>query len=108
MLPPLHRVPVIGRLSALVRRVTLTAPLVFASGCYANDPIDYDPMYCQPGSEDASIDTGGILILDPGRVGATAEYLGDGAWRFATACDTAITDIRCDWQLTVTPLDGVI
>jgi hypothetical protein len=99
---------VIGRLSALAQRVTLTAPLILASGCYANDPLDYDPSYCQPGSEEASIDTGGILILDPGRVGATAEYLGDGAWRFATACDTAITNVRCNWQLTVTPLDGVI
>jgi hypothetical protein len=99
---------VIGRLNALVQRVALTAPLLLASGCYTDDSLDYDPMYCQAGIEEASIDAGGILILDPGRVGATAEYLGDGAWRFATACDTAITNVRCNWQLTVTPLDGAI
>jgi hypothetical protein len=102
-----QRASTIGRSSAWPRGVALAAAFL-ASGCYTDESYYYDATYCEPGVELASIDTGGILILDPGAVGATAEYFGDGAWRFATACDTQVTGVRCHWQLTVTAVDGVV
>jgi hypothetical protein len=102
-----HRASTVHRASAGLRGLLLGSA-VLAAGCYTDDDYYYDPMHCEPGVEEASIDTGGILILDPGRVGATAEYLGDGAWRFATACDTALTGVRCNWRIRVAPLDGVV
>jgi hypothetical protein len=107
MLHPPHRASPIGRSSAWLQGVALAAALL-ASGCYTDDSYYYDATFCEPGVELASIDTGGILILDPGAVGATAEYFGDGAWRFATACDTQFTGVPCNWQLTVTAVDGVV
>ncbi len=104
---PLHRAPPVSSARSLLRRAALALSAGLAAGCYADDSYYYDPMYCEPGIEEASIDTGGILILDPGRVGATAEYLGDGAWRFAAACDTELTGVRCNWRIRVTPLDGI-
>src|ERR1051325_2409232 len=96
-----------ARLTHLLARLVLAAGALGATGCYAEDTY-YDPAYCQPGIQDSSIDTGSVLILDPGLVGATAEYFGDGAWRFATACDTVQSGARCNWQLDVTPLEGTI
>jgi hypothetical protein len=88
-----------------------------ASGCYGGDddhyyqdgPPDGGGAYCAPGSDQSSIDTGSTLDLDPGTgAGVTAEYLGSGAWRFATACDTARSGYPCAWDLLVTPLDGSV
>lgn len=80
-----------------------------ATGCYAGDDDSYyDSGYCDNGIQDASIDTNRILVLDPGRVGATAEYFGDGAWRFAAACDTELSGANCNWHLAVTALEGSI
>jgi hypothetical protein len=107
MVNSLHRASPVSRAGAFACRAALALSACFAAGCYTDDGYYYDPTYCQPGVEEASIDAGGILILDPGRVGATAEYLGDGAWRFAAACDTDLTGVRCNWRIRVTPLDGI-
>lgn len=64
-------------------------------------------LECRGGVGEASIDTGQYLELEPG-VGITAEYFGDGAWRFATQCDTEISGAICHFQLTVAPVDGTI
>jgi hypothetical protein len=88
-----------------------------ASGCYGDDDDHYYQdgsydgagSYCAPGYDQSSIDTGSTLDLDPGTgAGVTAEYLGGGAWRFATACDTALSGYPCRWDLLITPLDGSI
>lgn len=94
------------------------------AGCYEDDPYVYcagsgcqdyygpgydngGSDYCAPGIGSGHIDTGSTLDLDPGRgAGVTAEYLGDGAWRIAAACDTTYSGYPCQWDLLVTALDG--
>jgi hypothetical protein len=85
------------------------------SGCYAGDDVyyyddgTYDDGYCAPGFAQSDIDSGSKLELDPGvGAGVTAEYLGDGAWRFATACDTALSGYPCSWDILVSAVDGEI
>lgn len=99
-------------------RWVLAALSTFAlavSGCYAgNDVYYYDEgAYgdgsCAAGFDQSEIDSGSTLDLDPGvGAGVTAEYLGDGAWRFATACDTAISGYECNWDIVVSAVDGKI
>jgi hypothetical protein len=93
----------------LFLRLGLAAPVAL-SGCYASDigpSPDYSVQECSSGIALESIDTGQVLVLDPGvGAGATVEYLGNGAWRFATACDTSYSGNACHWQLSVTPEDG--
>src|SRR4051794_26076926 len=100
----------------------LAATSVFAlAGCYEDDPYVYcagsgcdsyygpDPgydngggNYCAAGIGSGDIDTGSTLDLDPGTgAGVTAEYLGAGAWRIATACDTSQSGYPCQWDLLV-------
>ncbi len=74
---------------------------------------DYPPPsgstpICSSGVDQRAIDTGQYLELDPGYVGVTAEYFGEGAWRFAMACDTPSSGAVCNYVLTVTPVDGSI
>ena len=96
------------------RVVTVLAALAPAfSGCYAgNDVYYYEDgydSYCAPGYDQSDIDTGSTLELDPGvGAGVTAEYLGDGAWRFATACDTAYSGYPCTWDILISAVDGKI
>lgn len=84
------------------------------AGCYDDDVYYYDDGYygetaCAPGFDQFGIDTGATLDLDPGiGAGVTVEYLGDGAWRFAAACDTAISGYPCDWDILVSGVDGAI
>jgi len=86
-----------------------------ASGCY-DDDYDYPPVYdegvvavCEAGVVVAGIDRGGFLDLEPGRgAGAIVEYAGEGAWRVAVTCDTALSGYDCLWDLEVTPIDAPI
>lgn len=85
------------------------------TGCYDDDAVyyydngSYGDGNCAPGFDQFGIDAGQPLDIDPGvGVGVTAEYLGDGAWRFAAACDTAISGYPCAWDLLVSGVDGQI
>lgn len=107
-------------------RLALASVAVLAlAGCYEDDPYVYcagsgcddyygpgydgGGDYCAAGIGNGDIDTGSTLNLDPGKgAGVTAEYLGDGAWRIATACDTTYSGYACQWDLLVVALDGHI
>jgi len=71
-------------------------------GCYDDDVYYYDDgsygeSTCAPGFDQFGVDTGATLDLDPGvGAGVTVEYLGDGAWRFGAACDTALSGYPCN------------
>jgi hypothetical protein len=102
-----------------VRRTSFptTAPALVLSalgvaGCYdSGNATGYYPypVSCKSGVSTGSVDTGVILDLDPGYgVGATVEYAGDGAWRFAAACDSLVSGYVCDWSVLVSPIDGTI
>lgn len=96
--------------------VTLAGALALGTGgCYDDDAVYYydDGSYgdsqCAPGFDQFGIDAGPTLDLDPGvGAGVTAEYLGDGAWRFAAACDTAISGYPCTWDILVSAVEGEI
>jgi hypothetical protein len=69
----------------------------------------YYPIVCDSGVTDGTVETDAILDLDPGYgAGATVEYSGDGAWRFAVACDSFLTGYGCRWQVLVSAIDGTI
>ncbi|HTQ06206.1 MAG TPA: hypothetical protein VMI54_20230 [Polyangiaceae bacterium] len=76
-------------------------------GGYSPPPSGSYPI-CSSGVDQQGIDTGQILELDPGYVGVTAEYFGNGAWRFAMACDTPSSGAVCNYVVTVTPVNGAI
>jgi len=76
-------------------------------GTYYPPPSGSTPI-CSSGVDQQSVDTGQYLELDTGYVGVTAEYFGDGAWRFAMACDTPSSGAVCNYVVTVTPVDGSI
>ncbi|MBI3204109.1 MAG: hypothetical protein HYZ29_21415 [Myxococcales bacterium] len=52
---------------------------------------------------ESTIDTGATLAeIEPGQgAGAFVEYEQGGKWRVFTACDTAITDYDCPWDIIV-------
>jgi hypothetical protein len=80
---------------------------------YYDDGYYYDPppLECSADYLEATIDTGAYIDIDPGEgVGATIEYLGDGAWRVAVACDTYFDPYErpCTWDLVLTSIDGII
>jgi len=53
------------------------------------------------------IDRGGEIDLDPGQgVGVGIEYAGDGAWSITTACDTALSDAVCHFDVVVRELES--
>lgn len=90
-----------------------------AAGCsddgyyyYEDDDYYYEPpLQCSAEYLDATIDTGAYIEIDPGEgVGATVEYLGDGAWRVAVACDTYFDPYEraCTWDILLSSDDGVI
>jgi hypothetical protein len=88
-------------------------PYVYCAGSGCDDYYGPGPDgggdYCAAGIGAGDIDTGSTLDLEPGTgAGVTAEYLGAGAWRFATACDTSYSNYACHWDLLVTALDGSI
>ena len=50
----------------------------------------------------ATVDTGAELEITIGEgVGAFFEYLGDGAWRVTTTCDTPVSGHECFWDIFV-------
>jgi len=74
---------------------------------YPEDPA----ASCDFEQLEADIDTGAYIEIDPGEgVGATVEYLGDGAWRVAVSCDTYYDPHAraCTWDLLLTSVDGSI
>jgi len=76
---------------------------------YYYDDGSYNDNQCAAGFDQFGIDTGQTLDIDPGvGVGVTAEYLGNGAWRFAAACDTAYSGYPCAWDILVSGVDGAI
>ena len=101
---------------SLASLVGIAFGAILASGCYSHDDPYYyyddgysDNSYCAPGLTQSTIDTGTKLDIDPGvGAGVTAEYFGDGAWRFATACDTINSNYPCTWDILVSALDGKI
>lgn len=87
----------------------LMLPLVLvAAGCYAgHDDVVYVEEYslCEPGVVTADIDRAGFLALDAGYYAqASIEYAGDGFWRVAVSCDTAVSGYRCFWDMIVSPI----
>ena len=95
-------------------RLKLAVPTALAAlgitGCgddrYA---YGYYPVICDLGVQSGTVETDAILDLDPGHgVGATVEYSGDGAWRFAVACDSLLSGYACDWTVLVGAIDGTI
>jgi hypothetical protein len=55
----------------------------------------------------AAIDTGAALASVAGQgAGALVEYQGAGKWRVHLACDTALSNERCHWDIFIEPLDG--
>jgi hypothetical protein len=64
----------------------------------ASEPIDV---------AGAQIDSGGQVELDPGMgVGVGVEYAGGGAWQIATACDTALSDAVCHFDVVLSELQS--
>jgi hypothetical protein len=103
-----------------MKRLTSIALFALAAaGCdddgyYYYDDDDYYPppiVECTADQLEATIDTGAYIEIDPGEgVGVTVEYLGDGAWRVAVACDTYFDPYEraCTWDLVLTSVDGII
>jgi hypothetical protein len=71
--------------------------------CVEPDQRHHD-YYEQPSDrvEQLTIDAGEQLVLEAGAgVGVGLEYAGDGQWRLATVCDTALSDESCVFDLLV-------
>jgi len=112
-----------GRLARRLAPLATLAVSFAVSGCYmdhgyhdghCDDPygcgdVVYDgaPM-CDVGVSASTIDTGSYYALEPGLVGVSVEYFGDGAWRVAAACDTPLSGASCQYTIVVTPVDGTI
>ncbi len=79
----------------------------YYGGTYSPPPSGNYPV-CSSGVDQQTIDSAQYLELDPGYVGVTAEYFGNGAWRFAMACDTPTSGYSCNYVVTVTPVQGSI
>jgi hypothetical protein len=93
------------------KRAALVALVALALAGCGDDRYAYGyyPIICDSGVDTGTVETDAILDLDPGRgVGATAEYSGDGAWRFAVACDSLFSGYGCRWQVLVSAIDGTI
>lgn len=86
--------------------------LTFA--CVEPDAQDDGYAYAAPSErvERLTIDSGEQLELEAGvGVGVALEYAGDGQWRLATVCDTALSDESCIFDLLVSSDasdDGII
>lgn len=77
--------------------------VALALACVEPDP-PHGEDYVEPTQpvERLTIDTGEQLALEPGAgVGVGVEYAGDGQWRLATVCDTALSDESCVFDLLV-------
>jgi hypothetical protein len=93
----------------ILRGLILPFALV-AAGCYGgHDDVIYVEDYplCEPGVVTADIDRAAFLELDAGYYAqASVEYAGDGFWRVAVSCDTAVSGYGCFWDMIVSPLDA--
>ncbi|HTV24455.1 MAG TPA: hypothetical protein VMG12_37450 [Polyangiaceae bacterium] len=66
------------------------------------DPYLDDSARPIPGVVELGIDRGGAVQLEPGEGIAVAVQYGEGgAWEVATACDTARSGVRCDFDILV-------
>jgi hypothetical protein len=79
------------------------------SGCFIiTDDGGSGPPAPSATPDQISIDTGATLSVTPGQgAGLFVEYLGGGAWDVFTACDTAITNRPCDFDVIITVGQGV-
>lgn len=77
--------------------------LGLALACVEPDPPHADDGVAPGGRvERLTIDAGEQLALEAGAgVGVALEYAGDGQWRLATVCDTALSDESCVFDLLV-------
>jgi hypothetical protein len=95
----------------LTPRLLLPLALLAVAGCDGgHDEVVYIDDYeslCDSGVVTADIDRAAFLELDPGYYAqASVEYAGDGFWRVAVSCDTAVSGYRCFWDLLVSPIDA--
>jgi hypothetical protein len=96
-----------------LRTFPLVALFSLVSACgYGDDdaPDDYyDYGDCGGRIEEATIDTGETLEIDPGvGAGAFLEYEEGGVYRLTTACDTETYGYDCPWDVVLTALDGAV
>jgi hypothetical protein len=76
--------------------------LVLSLACVEPDPRHDGYVEASDRVERLTIDAGEQLELQAGvGVGVALEYAGDGQWRVATVCDTALSDEPCAFDLLV-------
>lgn len=77
--------------------------LVGLGACVAPDSQPYadDGLTPVPGVVDLVIDSGGQAQLDPGSgIAVTVAYAEGGHWSITTACDTLLSDIGCNYDIS--------
>jgi hypothetical protein len=77
-----------------------------ACGEPETDPYLDDSVRPIPGVATLGIDRGGQVQLEPGQgVAVAVQYDEGGAWHVSTACDTALSDAPCDFDILVSTDD---
>jgi hypothetical protein len=76
---------------------------VCTSGCLiVDDESDYGPVVYPGDPYYTTIDAGHTLSTDIGYgAGLFVEYTSGGLWRLWTSCDTELTDLTCDFEVSV-------
>lgn len=94
----------LGRVGALAASVALALEPLGLAACVEPDPEPYLDPSTQPiaGVVELAIDRGGQVLLEPGQGIAVAVQYGEGGvWQVTTACDTALSGVRCDYDIVV-------
>lgn len=89
--------------------VPLTVVALSCAACVEPDPPhDGDAAIDSTlGVSALSIDAGGRIELVPGEgIGVGVEYAEGGRWTLTTACDTAVSAVRCTFDLLVSTDDA--
>jgi len=74
------------------------------TACVEPDPDPYpdDSLGPIPGVVKLGIDRGGQVQLEPGQgIAVAVQYAEGGVWSISTACDTAVSGVRCDYDILV-------
>jgi hypothetical protein len=67
-----------------------------------------DPIPPSRSATISGIDADALIDVVPGEgVGLFVEYESGGGWHVFATCDTAITGFGCEWDVIVTPVEGV-